>query len=85
MGPDWEKVQERLSDHARRDRQSATKAPPSLLAGKLFDESGEPLYAQGAAKAGRRYRYYVSRDLVRGSANAGRRGRRVPAGNSNVR
>ncbi len=25
----WEKVQERLSDHARRDSESATKAPPS--------------------------------------------------------
>jgi site-specific DNA recombinase len=40
---------------------------------------GAPLYAQGAAKAGRRYRYYVSRDLVRGAANDGQRGWRVPA------
>jgi site-specific DNA recombinase len=75
----WEKVQQRLSDHTRRDRESATKAPPSPLAGKLFAENGEPLYAQGAAKAGRRYRYYVSRDLVRGTANEGQRGWRVPA------
>jgi len=75
----WEKVQERLSDHTCRDSQSMTQAPASLLAGKLFDENGEPLYAQGAAKAGRRYRYYVSRDLVRGDANDGQRGWRVPA------
>jgi hypothetical protein len=34
------------------------------LAGKLFDENGEPLLVQGAAKGRRRYRYYVSRKLV---------------------
>jgi hypothetical protein len=56
-----------------------TQAPPSLLAGKLFDENGAPLYAQGAAKAGRRYRYYVSRALVRGRANDRPRGWRVAA------
>ena len=66
-----------------------TKASPSPLAGKLFDENGEPLYAQGAVKGRRRYRYYVSRDLVRGSANgrttrmartcAGTRASREPA------
>jgi site-specific DNA recombinase len=75
----WEKVQGRLSDHARRDSESVTQAPKSPLAGKLFDENGDPLYAQGAAKAGRRYRYYVSRHLVRGAANDGQRGWRVPA------
>ena len=45
-----------------------TEAPRSPLAGKLFDENGEPLYVQGAAKGQRRYRYYVSRKLVRGAA-----------------
>jgi len=35
------------------------KAPSSPLAGKLFDEGGEPLHVQGAAKGQRRYRYYV--------------------------
>jgi hypothetical protein len=34
-----------------------TEAPHSRLAGKLFDESGELLYVQGAAKSQRRYRY----------------------------
>src|SRR5262249_10493881 len=56
------------------------QAQPSRLAGKVFDEKGEPLYTQGAAKAGRRYRYYVSRHLVRCQANHGQRGWRVPAG-----
>jgi len=74
----WEKVQERLRDRSRRDGESLTKAPASLLTGKLSDENGQPLYAQGAAKGDRRYRYYVSRDLVRATAN-GQRGWRVPA------
>lgn len=37
---------------------------PNLLAGKLFDEAGEPLYVTGTTKGRRRYRYYVSRSLV---------------------
>jgi site-specific DNA recombinase len=35
---------------------------------KLFDEDGEPLLVQGAAKGRRRYRYYVSRKLVHAAA-----------------
>lgn len=53
--------------------------PPSPLAGRLFDEGGQPLYAQVAAKRGHRYRYYVSRDLVRGAAKLARGGWRVAA------
>ncbi len=64
----WEKVQRRLRDQAATHRERPTKEPPSPLAGKLFDESGEPLYVQGAVKGARHYRYYVSRALVRGSA-----------------
>jgi site-specific DNA recombinase len=64
----WDKVQEHLRDSAVRGPEPRTKAPASPLAGKLFDEDDEPLYACGAAKKGRRYRYYVSRKLVRGSA-----------------
>jgi hypothetical protein len=75
----WEKVQQRLSEQARRDGEPLTQALPSPLAGKVFDEKGEPLYVQGAAKAGRRYRYYISRHLVRCQANDGKGGWRVPA------
>jgi hypothetical protein len=75
----WDQVQQRLGTGARRDRQSTTAAPSSPRAGKVLDEHGEPLYAQGAAQGGRRYRYFVSRSLVRGSAADGERGWRVPA------
>jgi DNA invertase Pin-like site-specific DNA recombinase len=74
----WEKVQQRLLDRAARSPEPQTKAPPSPLAGKVFDETGEPLYAQSTVKGRCRYRYYVSRALVRGSTSEGQRGCRVP-------
>ena len=65
----WERVQQQLGSRAvRRGEGRKTEAPRSPLAGKLFDESGEPLYVQGAAKGQCRYRYYVSRRLVRGES-----------------
>jgi DNA invertase Pin-like site-specific DNA recombinase len=75
----WERVQQRLGVNAARGRQSSTSAIASPLAGKIFDANGEPLYAQGAAKAGRRYRYYVSRSLVNGSSNDDRKSWRLAA------
>ena len=69
-----ERVQRQLRNQAARSTSSATKAGPSPLAGKLFDEGGECLYVAGAAKGKRRYRYYVSRRLVTGSANKMRNG-----------
>jgi site-specific DNA recombinase len=74
----WEKVQRRLLDRAARTAEPRTKVSPSPLAGKVFDETGEPLYVQAAVKDRRRYRYYVSRALVRGSKVEGQRGWRVP-------
>ena len=74
----WEKVQKRLRDRTDRPNEPRTKVSPSPLAGKVFDETGEPLYAQGAVRRGQRYRYYVSRALVRGSKVEGQRGWRVP-------
>jgi site-specific DNA recombinase len=74
----WEKVQKRLRDRPARPTEPRTKVSPSPLAGKVFDETGEPLYVQAAVKDRRRYRYYVSRALVRGSKVEGQRGWRVP-------
>jgi hypothetical protein len=75
----WEKVQRHLCDQAATHRQRPTKGPSSPLAGKLFDENGEPLYVQGAVKGARHYRYYVSRQLVRGSVQDDKRGWRIAA------
>jgi site-specific DNA recombinase len=65
----WERVQQRLSGNAARGRGTSSGSIGSPLAGKLFDADGQPLYVQGATKARRRYRYYVSRCLVNGAAN----------------
>jgi DNA invertase Pin-like site-specific DNA recombinase len=73
----WERAQRQLRDQAARCRAPATKAGPSPLAGKLFDEDGERLYVAGAAKGERRYRYYVSRHLVTRSADKVRNGWRL--------
>ncbi|MGO9451294.1 MAG: recombinase family protein, partial [Candidatus Binataceae bacterium] len=48
----WERVQHQLRSRAVRQGEGRkTEATRSPLAGKLFDESGEPLYVQGAQKA----------------------------------
>ena len=73
----WERAQRQLRDQAARCKTPATKAGPSPLAGKLFDEDGECLYVAGAAKGERRYRYYVSRRLVTGSADKMQNGWRL--------
>ena len=76
----WERVEERLRTRAVRQGEGRkTEAPRSPLAGKLFDEKGEPLYVQGAAKGQRRYRYYVSRKLVRSGPEDAEHGWRLSA------
>jgi len=60
----WNQVQAILSENRveRGNRSDATS--PSLLAGLLHDEDGIPLTPTHANKKGRRYRYYVSHDLI---------------------
>jgi hypothetical protein len=58
----WEKVQSRLRQNSIDRKSQKNAANPSPLAGKVFDENGAPLTPCHASKAGRRYRYYVSKD-----------------------
>ena len=51
----------------------------SPLIGKLFDDKGERLTPSHAVKGNRRYRYYVSRSLMKGAARKSGQGWRVPA------
>jgi len=77
----WNKVQSVLAEN-RVDRDTGSDAKyPSLLAGLVFDESGERLTPTHAVKKGTRYRYYVSRSLITGTAKDHSQGRRIPAGN----
>ncbi|MBE9554681.1 MAG: recombinase family protein [Proteobacteria bacterium] len=66
----WDAVQEQLKCNAVvRHRRSNAKAP-SLLAGLLLDENGQRLVPSHASKAGRRYRYYVSKPTSGDSSNS---------------
>src|SRR5208283_199115 len=64
----WDRVQEMLSKKAAHRRGQTVRKAGGLLMGKLFDESGEPLYSCWAKKGQRRYRYLVSKRLVKGTA-----------------
>jgi len=78
-GTTWQRVQEMLSQKAAHPRGQTVRRSPGLLMGKLFDESGEPLYSCWAKKGQRRYQYFVSKWLVRGTAKPDERGWRLPA------
>ena len=67
----WKEVQRRLRDQTARDGIPKIRAASNILMGRLFDENGEPLYSTGAkGRHGGRYRYYVSRELVRGGRSS---------------
>jgi DNA invertase Pin-like site-specific DNA recombinase/AraC-like DNA-binding protein len=80
----WDEVQRTLAAN-RVDRSiGAEAAEPSLLAGLIYDDAGERMTPTHANKKGTRYRYYVSRGLVRGPRRSATHGRRVPAGDVEV-
>ena len=60
-------------------RHRRAHSSPSPLKAKLFDEAGHRLTPSHATKAGRRYRYYVSRPLVTGTAAEAPGAWRLPA------
>ncbi len=74
----WEKVQEQLRHHAVGRNNSCNGKGWNFLAGRLFDEGGQPLVPTYASKAGRRYRYYISKSLKHDPSDQGA-GWRLPA------
>jgi len=75
----WDKTQQRLLAHTVRSDTKPGGSMPSPLIGKLFDDSGERLTPSHAVKGKRRYRYYVSRSLMKGAVRKSGQGWRVPA------
>jgi site-specific DNA recombinase len=75
----WRRVQEMLKNRATRQGGDTSRRTPSFLMGKVFDENGEPLYACWSKKGNRRYRYFVSRKLVRGADKTRDGGWRISA------
>jgi len=80
----WDAIQGALQDGAAKTRKAGLrgkrKTPPSLLTGKLFDESGDRLTpSHSKSKTGTRLRYYISHRLIARSGAAGADGWRLPA------
>ncbi len=73
----WHDVQTLLTTNRVKRRSRIPAGNPALLAGLLFDEDGERMTPVHTRKKGRAYRYYVSGTLLTG---AGKKGRRLPAG-----
>ncbi|WP_170610836.1 recombinase family protein [Ruegeria arenilitoris] len=61
----WDQVQQMLQAGAAKSRGAKQKATTSLLAGKLFDETGDRLTPSHSRKNGKRLRYYISHRLVK--------------------
>ena len=77
----WRKVQSQLEEHRVERREGDSAIEPSVLTGLLFDARSEPMTPTHAVKKGTRYRYYISRRLVTGTAaetSQGQRGSRRP-------
>ncbi len=67
----FDTIQARLMKRSAKPRSKPAAPHPSPLAGKLFDETRDRLTPSHASKAGKRYRYYVSRRLVTGVSDDG--------------
>jgi DNA invertase Pin-like site-specific DNA recombinase len=81
IDPDlWRTVQDRLAAGRRERSVSVAEAAPNLLSGLIFDDQGKSLSPTHAVKKGKRYRYYVSTDLITGRRFEHVKGRRIPAG-----
>ena len=77
----WDRVQEQLAENRVDHRKQMRARVPSLLTGLVFDEAGERLTPSHSNKGGQRYRYYISKSLVRGRPRADEQGKRwrIPA------
>jgi len=60
----WELVQQQLAANAPARSRKKNVVESSLLAGLVYDETGDRLSPSHAVKNGRRYRYYISHRLM---------------------
>jgi hypothetical protein len=78
----FKRVQEKLDAASRRADKRRVGKPGRIvspLAGKVFDEQGRRLTPSHTSRGSRRFRYYVSRDLIRKSGTTNVDGLRLPA------
>ncbi len=60
----WDPVQARLAENRVERRTGGGAKNPSLLVGLLHDDKGAAMTPSHAVKNGKRYRYYITRDLT---------------------
>jgi DNA invertase Pin-like site-specific DNA recombinase len=75
----WDRVQRQLKDNIQGERRRPRATSKSLLLGLLYDEAGNLFTPSHATKKGRRYRYYVSTSLSKGTTKDSTRPVRLPA------
>ena len=75
----WNAVQAKLAANAVERGTGGRARNPSLLAGLIFDAEGHSMTPSHAVKAGRRYRYYISRPLITRTRAESAGGLRIPA------
>jgi len=75
----WDSTQQMLAANLQGERSGSRAQSPSLFAGRIFDQRGEPLVAAHACKGKVRYRYYVSRLLQHAPDAPHAEGLRIPA------
>jgi site-specific DNA recombinase len=74
----WDQAQRQLAEHKQKTKRP-TQDVHSFLAGKLFDDRGNRMGPSHAAKGSRRWRYYVSRAVLKGRKQDAGSVTRVPA------
>ncbi len=80
----WQLVQDKLAVNRQARALGETANEPSLLAGLIVDGDGQRMTPTHAVKKGRRYRYYVSTQLISGTRSDHAKGWRIPAGDIEV-
>jgi Site-specific recombinases, DNA invertase Pin homologs len=71
----WDRVQPQFKDNIQGER----KRPRATSTGLLYDEAGNRFTPSHATKKGRRYRYYISRSVIKGRAKDQAGSIRLPA------
>jgi len=75
----WDQVQKTLAGNRIEKDPAVGSNEPGLLKGLILDATGQRMTPTHAVKAGRRYRYYVSRRLITEQSDKASDGQRIPA------
>lgn len=77
----WDEVQEVIANNRYLRKAAAQEPSPALLRGLIFTETGVAMTPHHTQKGTRRYRYYVSMDVIKKRPKAELRGpQRLPGG-----